>query len=74
MITDNAEIAAALTETQALLSLVADKLVADALPAYELFTLHVTVRMAMNRLNACHDVLYATHEAQLVAQSSGAVQ
>lgn len=74
MITDNAEIASAVTETQALLSLVADKLQADALPPHELFTLHVTVRMAMNRLNACHDVLYAADVALQVVQTAGAIQ
>lgn len=53
------EISRALTEAQALMALVADKLKSDALPPHELFTLHVTVQVALQRLDTVHDVLHA---------------
>lgn len=64
------EISRALTEAQALLALVADKLKSDALPPHELFTLHVTVQVALERIDTVHDVLHAP----LLAQAGGAIQ
>jgi hypothetical protein len=63
MIADTDDGLCAITEAQALLSLVADKLRADDLPADELFTLHVAVRVAMDRLDGCVDLLFAADEA-----------
>lgn len=74
MITDNSALAAALTEAQALLSLVAEKLKTDTLAPYELFSLHVTVQVALARIDVCHDILFAAQDAPLVARAPGVVQ
>lgn len=74
MITDTVAISAALTEAEALLSLVAEKLKTDALAPHELFTLHVTVQVALDRIDVCHDVLFAAHDESTVVQAAGVLQ
>ena len=52
------KISAAVTEAQALLTLVAEKLQADALEAHEIFILRATVQVTIERLYVCHDVQF----------------
>lgn len=68
------EIGMAVTEAQAVLQLVADKLRrSDVLPADEVFTLFAAVTVAIDRLDVIHEVLQAA-DAPLMAQTPGALQ
>lgn len=68
------EIGMAVTEAQAVLQLVADKLrTSGPLADDEVFTLFAAVTVAIDRLDVVHDVLHAADEP-LVAQAPGAMQ
>lgn len=68
------EIGMAVTEAQAVLQLVADKLrTSDPLDAHEAFTLFAAVTVAIERLDVVHEVLHAADEP-LVALAPGAIQ
>ena len=74
MTTDTAEIGMAVTEAQAVLQLVADKLHSSGpLAADEAFNLYVAVTVAIGRLDGIHDVLHAADEP-LLARAPGVVQ
>lgn len=74
MSTADAEISSALTEAQALLSLVFEKLKADTLAPHELFALHVTVQVALTRIDTVHDVLHAPLLAAHLGLSQEVIQ
>lgn len=69
-----AEVVAAVTEAQAILQLVADKLhTSDTLPAHDVFTLHAAVNAAIGRLDAVHQATFLSAEPGAVA-AVGVVQ
>lgn len=69
------EIAMAVTEAQAVLQLVADKLrTSEALAADDAFNLYVAVRVAIDRLDMVHDLAHVEDAATPVEQAPEALQ